>query len=180
VEINKGMYGLPQAGLLANKWLASRLANYGYFQTKHTPGLWKHSWRPIQFFLVVDNFGVQYENKAHAHHLLDALNNHYEAVSEDWEGALFCGIKLAWNYTKRTVTPLCQATYNRLSTNSITLPCPNSKMLLTNTMRSNLEPKHSSPTQLMSCNHYPKKESNDSSKSLAPFSITHEPLTARC
>jgi hypothetical protein len=37
VKINKGMYGLPQAGLLANKLLARRLANYGYFQTKHTP-----------------------------------------------------------------------------------------------------------------------------------------------
>jgi hypothetical protein len=79
VEINKGMYGLPQAGLLANKLLAHRLAKYGYYQAIHTPGLWKHTWRPIQFVLVVDDFGVEYEDKKHATHLLDALNQHYEA-----------------------------------------------------------------------------------------------------
>jgi hypothetical protein len=66
VEINEGMYGLPQAGLLANKLLARRLAKYGYFQAEHTPGLWKHTWRPIQFALVVDDFGVEYAKKEHA------------------------------------------------------------------------------------------------------------------
>jgi hypothetical protein len=71
------MYGLPQAGLLATKLLARRLANYGYFQANHTPCLWKHTWQPIQFALVVDSFGVEYENKTDAQHLLDALNNHY-------------------------------------------------------------------------------------------------------
>ena len=97
------MYGLPQAGLLANKLLARRLAKYGYYQAIHTPGLWKHTWRPIQFVLVVDDFGVEYEDKKHATHLLDALNQHYEAVSEDWKGQLFCGIKLDWDYTMKTV-----------------------------------------------------------------------------
>jgi hypothetical protein len=41
-EINKGMYGLPQAGILANNLLAKCLAHCGYFQCKHTPGLWYH------------------------------------------------------------------------------------------------------------------------------------------
>jgi hypothetical protein len=31
------------------------------------------------------------------------LNKHYEAVSEDWQGALFCGIKLTWDYQQRKV-----------------------------------------------------------------------------
>jgi hypothetical protein len=44
VAINKGMYGLPQAGLLANKLLAQRLAKYGYYQAVHMSGLWKHTW----------------------------------------------------------------------------------------------------------------------------------------
>ena len=26
----------------------------------YTPGLWLHEWRPIQFSLVVDDFGVKY------------------------------------------------------------------------------------------------------------------------
>jgi hypothetical protein len=42
MEIRKGMYGLPQAGVLANKLLKERLARHGYFEQPHTPGLWKH------------------------------------------------------------------------------------------------------------------------------------------
>ena len=58
MEIRKGMYGLPQAGILANKLLKKRLANQGYYELPHTPGLWKHISRPIAFTLVVDDFGV--------------------------------------------------------------------------------------------------------------------------
>jgi hypothetical protein len=36
------MYGLPQAGILANKLLKKWLARHGYFEQPHTPGLWKH------------------------------------------------------------------------------------------------------------------------------------------
>ena len=45
VEIRKGMYGLPQAGILANKLLKERLAQHGYYECPRTPGLWKHMWR---------------------------------------------------------------------------------------------------------------------------------------
>ena len=69
IEANKGMYGLPQAGLLANELLEKRLNENGYRQSKLVPGLWKHDWRPIQFTLVVDNFGVKYMGKEHAIHL---------------------------------------------------------------------------------------------------------------
>ena len=51
VEIRKGMYGLPQAGILANKLLQQNLAKFGYFQYKHTSGLWKHHTRPITFYI---------------------------------------------------------------------------------------------------------------------------------
>ena len=43
VEIRKGMYGLPQAGIIANKKLKLHLAKHGYHPTAHTPGLWTHS-----------------------------------------------------------------------------------------------------------------------------------------
>ena len=61
IEIRKGMYGLPQAGMLANKLLKRRLAQHGYYEVRHTPGYWRHMWRPIDFTLVVDDFGVGYE-----------------------------------------------------------------------------------------------------------------------
>jgi hypothetical protein len=40
IEVQKGMYGLPQAGILANQLLARRLDIHGDNETKFTPGLW--------------------------------------------------------------------------------------------------------------------------------------------
>ncbi|MCP4748318.1 MAG: hypothetical protein GY874_19600, partial [Desulfobacteraceae bacterium] len=77
MEINKGMYGLPQAGILANKLLKKRLAKHGYFELPHTPGLWKHVTRPISFTLVVDDFGIKYVGKEHLGHLLAAIKQDY-------------------------------------------------------------------------------------------------------
>ncbi|KAL7474880.1 hypothetical protein ACHAW6_000826, partial [Cyclotella cf. meneghiniana] len=59
VQIEKGMYGLPQTGILANKLLARRLDADDYYQCQFTPGLWHHKWQPITFSLVVDDFGVK-------------------------------------------------------------------------------------------------------------------------
>jgi hypothetical protein len=83
------MYGLPQAGILANLLLAKRPAPHGYRQTKTktTPGLGAHDTIPVTFSLVVDDFGVKYEGLANAHHLINALEQHY-TVSKDWTGGL--------------------------------------------------------------------------------------------
>ena len=66
MEIRKAIYGLPQAGVLANKLLKKRLAPEGYYEMPHTPGMWKHVSRPIAFTLVVDDFAVKYVNKHNA------------------------------------------------------------------------------------------------------------------
>ena len=102
IEIRKGMYGLPQAGMLANKLLKRRLAQHGYYEVRHTPGYWHHMWWPINFTLVVDDFGVGYEKNEHALHLLQTLRQYYEALSVDWTGTLYCGITLKWDYAQRT------------------------------------------------------------------------------
>lgn len=102
MEIRKGMYGLPQAGILANKKLTKHLEPYGYVPTKHTPGLWQHQTRPITFSLVVDDFGIKYTNTADANHLIAALKAEYECTT-DWTGALYCGLTLQWDYLARTV-----------------------------------------------------------------------------
>ena len=73
MEIQKGMYGLPQAGMLANKLLKECLAEHGYRELLHTPGLFKHDTRPIWFTLVVDDFGIKYVGEEHAHHLVASL-----------------------------------------------------------------------------------------------------------
>ena len=35
--------------------------------------------------------------------LVHFLKKNYAKVSEDWEGKLYCGIKLEWNYSERWV-----------------------------------------------------------------------------
>ncbi len=50
-KICQGMYGLPQAGIIAQELLAKRLKEHGYIQSKTTPGLWTHEWCPITFLL---------------------------------------------------------------------------------------------------------------------------------
>ncbi len=43
IEANKGMYGLLQAGLIANELLEKQLNEHGYCQSKLTPWLWTHA-----------------------------------------------------------------------------------------------------------------------------------------
>ena len=101
-EVRKGMYGLPQAGIIAQDLLEKRLATAGYRQSKSTPGYWTHDWRPISFALVVDDFGVKYIGEEHAQHLIDTLKTDYE-IEEDWDGNRYLGITLDWDYKKRQV-----------------------------------------------------------------------------
>ena len=82
IVTNKGMYGLPQVGLLANELLEKQLNENGYRQCKLVPRLWKHDWRPIQFTLVVDDFGVKYVGKEHALHLKATLKQDYKVTND--------------------------------------------------------------------------------------------------
>ena len=98
LEVQRAIYELPQAGALANKQLKNFLAPDGYYEVSHTPGLWHHTTRPIQFSLVVDDFGIKYVGKQHVEYLVHCLKKNYAKVSEDWEGKLYCGITLDWDY----------------------------------------------------------------------------------
>ncbi len=72
------MYGLPQAGILAQELLEKQLNKHVYSQSKAVPGLWTHKTRPILFTLVVNDFGVKYVGKEHLMHLISILKQHYE------------------------------------------------------------------------------------------------------
>jgi hypothetical protein len=101
IEIRKCMYGLKQVGLLANQLLQIRLAPFGYYPARHTPGLWLQKTRPISFTLVVDDFTVKYVGKQHAEHLRNALLRTYE-LTTDWKATVYSGITLKWDYKNRT------------------------------------------------------------------------------
>jgi hypothetical protein len=85
------MYGLLQAGILANQLLEKRLATKGYYQCQHTPGLWCHVWQNITFCLVVDDFGINVTNTNNMDHLIDALKEHY-SIAVDMTSLQLFGI----------------------------------------------------------------------------------------
>jgi hypothetical protein len=101
IKIRKGMYGLKKAGLLANQVLQKRMAPFGYYPARHTPGLWMHKTRPIAFLLIVDDFAVKYVGKQHADHLRNALLQSYD-LTTDWEAKVYSGMSLKWDYRNRT------------------------------------------------------------------------------
>ena len=103
MQIEKGMYGLPQAGKIANQELETHLAPFGYHPCPRTPGLWRHKTRPISFALVVDDFAIKYVGQEHKNHLLKALESKYKVTIDD-QATQFCGISLTWDYRKRQVT----------------------------------------------------------------------------
>jgi hypothetical protein len=76
------VWGLPLAGILANKQLRRKLAPFGYRECKITPGLWYHETGTITFTLVVGDFGVKYDNKSDVDHLIESLKTNY-ALTED-------------------------------------------------------------------------------------------------
>ena len=102
IQINKGMYGLKQAGALAHNNLIGRLRKHGYRPCKFTKGLWNHVSNSIQFVLVVDDFGIKYQNEADLQHLFASLREKY-TISVDPTGKNFCGFSLNWNYQKHYV-----------------------------------------------------------------------------
>jgi hypothetical protein len=102
VRIQKGMYGLPQAGIIAQKLLEKCLNAQGYHQSTITPGFWQHDWQPISFTLCVDDFGVKYVVTEHAKHILQTINAHY-VTSHDWQGGRYLGLTLSWNYPQQLV-----------------------------------------------------------------------------
>jgi hypothetical protein len=97
VAILKGMYGLPQAGRLANDQLIQHLNANGYQQSKLTPGLFTHSTLPICFCLVVDDFFVKYVNESNARHIISTLQDKY-TITIDRSATQYLGLTLLWNF----------------------------------------------------------------------------------
>ncbi len=100
--MQRAVWGLPQAGILANKCLQRKLAPFGYYKCINTPGFRRHESRPLTFTLVVDNFGVKFVNKNDVDLLISSIKKTY-TLTKDWTGRLYCGIMLKWDYVGRTV-----------------------------------------------------------------------------
>jgi hypothetical protein len=97
IEMQQAVWGLPQAGILANKWLQCKLAPFGYYESVNTPHLWYHESQLISFILIVNNFGIEYASQDYVDHFISSIKKTY-TLTEDWMGNLFFGITLEWDY----------------------------------------------------------------------------------
>jgi hypothetical protein len=97
-----GSVGSPTGWNLGKQITAQAPCPHGYHECKQTPGLWKHTSRPISFTLVVDNIGVKYTNQGDIDHLIGSLKKDYE-LTKDWYGNLYCGVKFKWDHNARTL-----------------------------------------------------------------------------
>lgn len=102
-EINKGMYGLPQAGLLAQNRLIAHLATAGYIQSTLVPCLFKHIDNGVTFVLVVDDFGIKARNEAGRQHLLATLRQMYK-ITVDATGSQYLGMTIVHDHKAKTIT----------------------------------------------------------------------------
>ena len=96
--INKGMYGLPQAGRIAFDQLSLLLSRHNFTAHITTTGLWTHISRPISFILCVDDFGVKYTSQPYALFLINILQSMYP-ITIDWNASHYLGLTISWNYT---------------------------------------------------------------------------------
>jgi hypothetical protein len=101
-EICKGMYGLPQAGIIAQVLLREQLAKVGYYQSKIIPRLWTHVTRKTCYTLVVDNFAIKYTKMEDAQHLIDVLKKDH-TVTINWNATKYIGLTIEWDYINRKV-----------------------------------------------------------------------------
>ena len=62
--------------------ILKRLEKHSYHQNVKTPGFWKHDTRPINFILLVDDYGVKHIGKEDADHLINVLEEHYEVAKD--------------------------------------------------------------------------------------------------
>ena len=82
-KMKKTMYGLKQAAMFAYKQMKKNLAPHGYYPIPNIVGLWKYATQPIHFCLYVDNFGIKFEIKEDADHLVNTLRKFYQ-IAIDW------------------------------------------------------------------------------------------------
>ena len=59
IAIQKGMYGLKQAAVLAYRQVSTLLKKAGYIPIIGSMGMWKHINRKTIFYLCVDDFRIK-------------------------------------------------------------------------------------------------------------------------
>jgi hypothetical protein len=100
IEIRKGMYGLRQAGLLANQ-LLQNVWHHLVTTQPGTPRDYGYTRLDLSLSRRRRRFAVKYVGKQHVEHLRNALLRAYE-LTTDWTATVYSGMTLKWDYNKRT------------------------------------------------------------------------------
>ena len=103
MEISKGIYGLPQAGKLAQDRLVKHLATHNYIQCVNTPCLFINKENGVTFTLVVDDFLIKYKQRSAVDHLFGVLRELYEITTDFSPTLKYVGITLRHNRKKRYI-----------------------------------------------------------------------------
>jgi hypothetical protein len=101
-EVNKGVYGLPQAGLLAQNRLIAHLADHSYTQSTVVLCLFQHCDNGVTFVLVVDDFGIKAKNAAGREHLLATLRQMYK-ITVDIASSQYLGMTIVHDKVAETM-----------------------------------------------------------------------------
>jgi len=107
LQVDNGIYGLPQSGILAQRRLKAHLADHGYIESPHTPCHFTHATDPIDFVLVVDDFGISTEGDGPAERLFAVLRKRYP-LKVDMSGSKFIGFKIDFTYSKTLSERRCR------------------------------------------------------------------------
>ncbi len=126
--------------------------------------------------MVVDDFGIKYENKDNVDHLIASIKKDC-MLTKDWTGNLYCGIQLDWDYTGWTVD-ISMPGYikKKLQEYGHIIPrkiqgCPYSP----EPKKLGQKPKHLSPRT--TCQSLTKRELSGSKKLWEAFCIMHKQST---
>jgi hypothetical protein len=102
MEVQRALYGMKQAGYIAQQDLFKLLRDHDYFNTDDVPCLWLHRTNTdLSFTLTVDDFGICSIHEASKEHLLNTLRNKYSLSVGN--GNQYIGLTLDWDYVTRTV-----------------------------------------------------------------------------
>jgi hypothetical protein len=105
VSIQKGMYGLPYAGKIAQDKLFGHLTDAGFVQCLHTNCLFYHPDRPKLFFMtIVDDFGIKFIKPEDRDFLFDTLTSAGYKIKIDFSGKKFIGLTINHDRINQTIT----------------------------------------------------------------------------
>jgi hypothetical protein len=104
-QIDKALYGMPQAGLLFQKELTAHLKQYGYIMSSTTPCLYTNPLLNIKFLVWVDDFLVKFQrsDRAAIEHLIASLRTKYK-LTVDWTASSYIGLDIHRDRLAQTLT----------------------------------------------------------------------------